>query len=293
MKVHYALHVLMLGGIVYLAAQVNNSSNNSVNIPDTSKVEISKVDTSKLDKEIESLKKKLSDRANEIKTLKQSNEVAQDKIKGLRSEISELANKPPKERNLQTAGIQDKIEEALSRSIKDFQPGNFSKKKYYQKYYQRLFDKLGLSEDQQEEFLAMLNNGKQNSFMSVNGVPVGGNGKSEEIKEFLGDNYEEYLKYKQTSMERSQLDRMNRKLGQEDKLSPEQHEQLTGILHQKKMDRVAGKDVDNQEYLNQSSDILSDSQQQAFEKQLNSNQSFFSLGDSGLGSISISQEVTP
>ena len=289
MKIHYALHVLMLGGIVYLAAQVNDSTNNSVDIPDTSKLEISKVDTSKLDKEIQSLKKKLSDRANEIKTLKQSNEVAQDKIKGLRSEISELANKSPEEGKIQTAGIQDKIEEALGKSLKDFQPGNFSKKKYYKKYYQRLFDKLGLSEDQQEDFLAMLNNGQQNTFMSVNGVPVGGNDKSEEIKEFLGDNYEEYLKYKQTSMERGQLDRMNRKLGEEDKLSPEQHEQLTGILHQKKMDRMAGKDVDNQDYLNQSSDILNDNQQQAFEKQLNSKQSFFSLGDNGVGTISISQ----
>jgi len=290
MKIHYALHVLMLGGIVYLAAQVNNSSNNSVAVNDNSEIKIKDIDTSKFNKEINSLKKELSEKAKEIQLLKKSNDVAQDKIKGLRNEITDLSNKSPEERNKQISGIQNQIQDLIGSSLKDFTPRNFDRKKYHKRYYQRLFDKLNLSEEQQEEFLSLLSNNSGMSFMSINGVPVDSNQKnSSEIKEFLGDNYEDYLKYQQTSMERGQLDRMNRKLGDEDKLSAEQHEQLTDILHQKKMDRMAGKDVNNDDYLNQSSDILNDKQQQAFEKQLKSNNSIFSLGGGNVGAITISQ----
>lgn len=285
MKIHYAVHFVMLGTIVYLMAQFGSSDNNSVEVP---KKESAQVDTSGFEKEIARLSKKLSDREGEIDILKKSNEVANEKIKSLKSEMAENAKVKTNE-PVNANDVQEQLSQVLKDSFKGFKGGNFSKGKFYKNYYQRLFDKLGLSEEQQEEFLALLDKGQSNAFMSINGVPVdSNNSSSNEIKEFLGNNYEEFLKYKQTTMERSQLDMMNRKLADEDKLSVEQHEQLTNILHQKKLDRMSGKDVNNQDYLNQSADILNERQQQAFEKQLNSKRSFFSMGE-GLEAITITK----
>lgn len=263
MKIHSTIHLVLLSVIVYLAAQLSSSTKNSGNV--LVEHSVANFDGNKLKASSDEYKKQLQDKDKEIQLLKKSTEVANDKVKGLRKEVSQL-----------TAEIDQLNKEALTelknpakRFSNLFNSSKMSRKESLIKFYSPLFDKLGLSEEEEKEFLELVQ-GNGASFIMINGVPFAGNNKtSDELKNFLGEDLPVYEQYKKTAMERSQINSMNNNLADEDKLSEEDQEVLVGLLNEKKQARRDGTKVSNDEILERAN-FLNSQQKAAFEKQLKS-----------------------
>lgn len=264
MKIHYTVHVLLLAIVVYLSAQVNNTSKDNNDIP--LKKAANNNGEIKLNSLGNDLKRQLSDKDKEMKLLKKTTEVAKDKIKSLNKEITKLTLENDELKKDSLAQVKN----PARRFSNLFKSNKMSREKSLSKFYGPLFDKLGLNENEQKEFIALMQNGNSSSFMMINGVPFSGNNKvSDELKNFLGNDLKVYENYKKTAMERSKINTMNKNLTDEDKLSLDDQEVLVNLLDEKKQTQLEGNKVSNEELL-QRADFLNDRQKDAFDKQLKS-----------------------
>ena len=275
-KLHYAVHVCMLGAIVFLAAQLTNKNSQdlSVNVPEKDNdLKIQTVSSVKADSNEASAALQ-----KEINLLKRSNEVADDKIKALSKEISQLQNEnlnlTEKYENALKDDSQGKLKMPLSKLSEAMKMARMSPKKRLQTFYGPLFDKLNLSEEERQEFadLLMEQNGGNSKFIMINGVPLMSNKgqESDELKNFLGDDYETYKKYKDTAMERGQINTMNNNLDDTEKLSHDQQESLIDLLHERRQQKAQGATETDEDFINNNASFLSDKQRSAFKKQLKS-----------------------
>lgn len=263
MKIHYTIHVLLLSAVVYLAAQVSSSTKTEKNI--SVEHTVPSFDENKWKTAADEYKIKLQDKDKEIKILQKANEVATDKVKGLKNEVSELLSEIDKLKKESQAALKN----PAKRFSNLFKSTKESRQKNLTKFYTPLFDKLGLTEEEEKEFLSLLQKGGANSIM-VNGVPFSGNNKiSDELKNFLGSDLPIYESYKKTAMERGKVNTMNNNLAEEDKLSQDDQEALVNLLNEKKQAQIDGNKVSNEEMLERA-DFLNERQKEAFEKQLKS-----------------------
>lgn len=268
MKIHYALHILMLGTIVYLTAQVTDTPKSNIEMPMLDKSVQTGIDTS--DSQIERLNKKIAMQDKSIKLLEKSNDIANDKINGLKREIDELVTE---NKDLQKTPLRN-IEDPVKSITDALKATRLSPKKNLKKFYGPLFTKLNLNEEEQQEFieLVMGGEGSPSKFIMINGVPFTGsnNQVSDELKNFLGNDLPVYEKYKKSAMERSQINTMNNNLSDENKLTQDEQEVLVDLLHERKQQKSQGNTMSDEEYLESSADFLNDSQKDAFRKQLKS-----------------------
>lgn len=268
MKIHYTIHLVSLAAVVYLAAQVNSPTAN--NNSEIQKQNTLNIDDSSFNKKLDEYKRVLTNKDKEIKLLEKSTEVANDKIKSLKKEVSGLLAENTKLKNNPSIRIDDPVK----RFKEAFSSSKFSPKKSMAKFYGPLFDKLNLSEDEQQEFLDLMlsQNGASSRFIMVNGVPFSGNNNevSDELKNFLGDDLATYEKYKKTAMERSQVNTMNKNLGEDDQLTSNQQELLVDLLHERKLASSNGNQVSDEEFMENTAGFLNDKQKAAFKQQLKS-----------------------
>ena len=264
MKIHYTVHVLLLAIVVYLSAQVNNTSKGNSDIP--LKEAASNNDETQLNSLSNDFKRQLSNKDKELKLLEKTTEVAKDKIKSLNKEITKLTLENDELKKDSLAQVKN----PARRFSNLFNSNKMSREKSLSKFYGPLFDKLGLNENEQKEFIALMQNGNSSSFMMINGVPFSGNNKvSDELKNFLGNDLAVFENYKKTAMARSKINTMNNNLTDEDKLSLDDQEVLVNLLDEKKQAQIKGNKISNEELL-QRADFLNNKQKDAFEKQLKS-----------------------
>ena len=170
-----------------------------------------------------------------------------------------------------------------------------SQKRFMKRRYAKLFKKLNLSEEDQEKLLdLMIDRDKQKQAKIAELMKNSENGltfdmeslsamkddteANQDIKEFLGDDYDKFDRYEKTGMERHQLKDITASLEDSDSLSEDQEEKLIDIMSERNKERMKGSDVDDEKYVSQASEFLSENQTEEVRKSFkrNKGRNFFS-----------------
>ena len=293
MNKHLLGYGVLVGAVAILAGQIvtQKDSQKQVEIQEKPKpiIETKIVKDEKAEKELAKLRADLKEKDEHIAKLR---ETIDKKV----SEVNDIKKSAKLEKVEKTDKKGDLVNllESVS-GMMDNEQMRKSQKRFMKRRYAKLFKKLNLSEEDQEKLLdLMIDRDKQKQAKIAELMKNSENGltfdmeslsamkddteANQDIKEFLGDDYDKFDRYEKTGMERHQLKDITASLEDSDSLSEDQEEKLIDIMSERNKERMKGSDVDDEKYVSQASEFLSENQTEEVRKSFkrNKGRNFFS-----------------
>lgn len=275
-----------------------NSNSKQESIPVIETIEKPIVDKSK-DIEIKNLSKELKNKEEKIAKLHANLEALKNapKVESVEEEVTEKSKNPVL--SLLQGLSKTNDNEDVKNRVRNFR----------KRFYSDLFKQYDLSEDEQNQLIDLVmerDKQKQELFMKLLKEKGQAGLKPENLKElasaeldndlkgFLGEDYDSFSKYEKSAGERRQIKDLNTSLGEENALDDNQQDQLTDLLMKRTQDKRSGNDMNDEEYLTQASEFMEPTQVKELEKSLkrNNNNQANLLRNLGGGGSSF-QIITP
>lgn len=145
---------------------------------------------------------------------------------------------------------EDKMREGIKSLMNNKAMKNWAKERAVgavKRHHSRLFKKLNLDEDTEKKLMDLIaerniiNHGSRFQMMMEKDENKRAEGEADreqqltdldsQINGLLGNQYETYTDYREKQREYGQVDRLNRRMGQNSKMNDEQSEQLADVMH--------------------------------------------------------------
>lgn len=308
MKKHALCYTLLILTIVVMAGQITAPKNADVNLAQPKTVIVEPEDYKSIKRDLKNTKSELEKKDLLIAKLNaRINEKISEVEKIKHAKLEDIKPIEEKKKNPLIDLLSSAGNSADNPKVKEFMKKNILKR------YASLFNKLNLSEEQKEQLAQLImdrDKQKQQKLMELLSQRSSGDKfdaeafkelanqteADEEIKELLGNDYEDFTYHEQTAFERRQMNEINTSLSEGDKLSSNQEDKLVSLLKKRNDDMRTGNKQSDEEYIAESSEFLNEKQSEELGKSLKRNNSSFGglpfiNGSGGGGNIQVIESI--